>query len=208
MDCDCVSRSAVTKEKEKLVELKVELKHLREDDEVKHNAAAQAMSARLAKMLNNLEKQIASAEVTIGDKLQKLDKDKDGVLSTEEISSALSQYLKGGNAVSTKKIIDMLDADKDRKVAVKSLDQIAEDPDEEAEDKEKEKERLKDLEEDQAKAQVAQTEALARAQAQAAKQSDAPIAPGANTSADAGVSVAATAVASSSVKPATKATTL
>lgn len=62
------------------------------------------------------------ADDKIGHKLQKLDMDKDGVLSRDEIHAAVQEYIRGD--VSGGQIADILDSDKDNQVAVKSLEEI------------------------------------------------------------------------------------
>ncbi|KAG2423597.1 hypothetical protein HXX76_015234 [Chlamydomonas incerta] len=52
--------------------------------------AAGAVGARVAKMLRNIEQELDKVESKIGDKLQLLDMDRDGVVSREELQAAIS----------------------------------------------------------------------------------------------------------------------
>jgi LETM1 and EF-hand domain-containing protein 1 len=61
----------------------------REDDPV-----IDRLKKRLETMVDKIEVQLSQAEVKIGDKLHFLDKDRDGVLSREEMADVLQQVLK------------------------------------------------------------------------------------------------------------------
>lgn len=52
------------------------------------------LRSKVQSMVGNIELQIADVEAKIGDKMHLLDKDKDGILSKEEISEVLQQVLK------------------------------------------------------------------------------------------------------------------
>lgn len=52
------------------------------------------LKKRIASMVDKIEVQLSDVEVRIGDKLHFLDKDKDGILSREEMASCLQQVLK------------------------------------------------------------------------------------------------------------------
>lgn len=52
------------------------------------------LKKRLESMVDKIEMQLSETEIKIGDKLHFLDKDKDGVLSPEEVAEVLNQVLK------------------------------------------------------------------------------------------------------------------
>ncbi|KAG2426023.1 hypothetical protein HYH02_014884 [Chlamydomonas schloesseri] len=54
------------------------------------SGAAGAVGARVAKMLKNIEQELDKVESKIGDKLQLLDTDRDGMVSREELQAAIS----------------------------------------------------------------------------------------------------------------------
>lgn len=65
------------------------------------------LKKRIESMVNKIENQLSDVQVKIGDKLHYLDKDKDGILSREEMADVLSQVLKN---ISFEKALEIADA--------------------------------------------------------------------------------------------------
>lgn len=64
-----------------------------EDDEVEDPIIAR-LKQKVESMVGKIEVQLSETQIKIGDKLHFLDKDRDGILSREEMASALQQVLK------------------------------------------------------------------------------------------------------------------
>jgi len=65
-----------------------------EDEVQEEDPVVARLKKRVESMVDKIEVQISQAQVKIGDKLHFLDKDRDGVLSQEEVADALQQVLK------------------------------------------------------------------------------------------------------------------
>ena len=84
--------------------------------------ALDRMRMKVASMLDKLEVDIEKVETTIGDKLHMLDKDKDGVLTTAELSEVISHVLKRHTSEEeAKKIALSMDKDADGILTVQEL---------------------------------------------------------------------------------------
>eukprot|EP01138_Halocafeteria_seosinensis_P016465 gb/GECG01016796.1/.p1 GENE.gb/GECG01016796.1/~~gb/GECG01016796.1/.p1 ORF type:complete len:824 (+),score=150.64 gb/GECG01016796.1/:1-2472(+) len=68
----------------------------------------------LDRMLSVLEEDLANVDTSIGDKLHVLDKDKDGVLTAEELHDAIKSILRNNDTdEAAAEVVKMLDTDKD-----------------------------------------------------------------------------------------------
>lgn len=77
---------------------------------------------KVASMLDKLEVDMEKVESTIGDKLHMLDKDKDGVLTTAELSEVISHVLKRHTSEEeAQKIASTVDKDADGILTVQEL---------------------------------------------------------------------------------------
>jgi hypothetical protein len=65
-----------------------------EDEEEEEDPIVARLKKRVESMVDKIEVQLSDVQVKIGDKLHMLDKDMDGILTTEEIASVLQQVLK------------------------------------------------------------------------------------------------------------------
>eukprot|EP00934_Nitzschia_sp_Nitz4_P008592 Nitzschia sp. Nitz4//scaffold239_size30010//14829//17923//NITZ4_008012-RA/size30010-snap-gene-0.32-mRNA-1//1//CDS//3329543568//8582//frame0 len=65
-----------------------------EDEEEAEDPVVRRLKKRIASMVDKIEVQMSNVELKIGDKLHILDKDKDGVLTLEEMAAALQHVLK------------------------------------------------------------------------------------------------------------------
>ena len=84
--------------------------------------ALERMRLKVASMLDKLEVDIEKVESTIGDKLHMLDKDKDGVLTTAELSEVISHVLKRHTSEEeAQKIANTMDKDADGILTVQEL---------------------------------------------------------------------------------------
>ena len=84
--------------------------------------ALERMRLKVASMLDKLEVDIEKVESTIGDKLHMLDKDKDGVLTTAELSEVISHVLKQHTSEEeAQKIANTMDKDADGILTVQEL---------------------------------------------------------------------------------------
>jgi len=85
------------------------------DDDSEHDDPVVArLKKRVESMVDKIEVQLSQAEVKIGDKLHFLDKDRDGVLSREEMAQVLQQVLKRKITVEeAMEIADEMDENRD-----------------------------------------------------------------------------------------------
>ncbi|TFJ85538.1 hypothetical protein NSK_003047 [Nannochloropsis salina CCMP1776] len=84
--------------------------------------ALERMRMKVASMLDKLEVDMEKVESTIGDKLHMLDKDKDGVLTTAELSEVISHVLKRHTSEEeAQKIASTVDKDADGILTVQEL---------------------------------------------------------------------------------------
>lgn len=65
-----------------------------EEKEVVEDPIISRLKKRVESMVDKIEVQLSETQIKIGDKLHFLDKDRDGILSREEMASALQQVLK------------------------------------------------------------------------------------------------------------------
>ena len=77
---------------------------------------------KLDAMISNLEDELQQVDETIGDRLNFLDKDRDGVLSNEELMAAIQNILREYNtAEDAAYAVAQIDENKDGKVTVAEL---------------------------------------------------------------------------------------
>mmetsp|Transcript_22604 Transcript_22604/g.33054 ORF Transcript_22604/g.33054 Transcript_22604/m.33054 type:complete len:821 (+) Transcript_22604:110-2572(+) len=80
------------------------------------------MKSALNGMMKKLEYHITQTENALGDKLQRLDKDRDGVLNSEELTDAVVKVLrKHSGSDEAHELVKLLDKDNDGKVSVQEL---------------------------------------------------------------------------------------
>lgn len=126
-----VFSSSVEKERQALLNLK-ELKQEmdvskllasgRIGSKVMENKSTDRMMDKLDSMISNLEDELTKVDETIGDRLNFLDKDKDGVLSKEELKAAIKNILKQHNTEEEAEwAVSQIDENKDGKVTVAEL---------------------------------------------------------------------------------------
>ena len=65
-----------------------------QDEEFSEDPIVQRLKKRIESMVDKIEVQLSDVQVKIGDKLHFLDKDRDGILSREEVASVLQQVFK------------------------------------------------------------------------------------------------------------------
>lgn len=96
-----------------------------EDDE--SDVTLKRMKSLIDGMMTRLEDRVSKTESELGDKLHKLDADKDGMVSSDELHAAVMQVLrrhsKSDEAFSDEaaELIDLLDQDRDGRITVKEL---------------------------------------------------------------------------------------
>mmetsp|Transcript_8442 Transcript_8442/g.11650 ORF Transcript_8442/g.11650 Transcript_8442/m.11650 type:complete len:597 (+) Transcript_8442:104-1894(+) len=133
--------SPVEEEKKDLFELKLEreeeapAKKEVEKQAVVEDALASRLKSKVDKMVESLEKDVEEAEKIVGSKLNIIDKDFDGVVSTEELREVLSVMKDKLTEEKFLQIINRLDADKDGKITVAELAKYAEESEKETNDK-------------------------------------------------------------------------
>ena len=77
---------------------------------------------KLDSMISNLEEELQQVDETIGDRLNFLDKDKDGVLSNEELKAAIQNILREYNTEEDAAYaVAQIDENQDGKVTVAEL---------------------------------------------------------------------------------------
>ena len=74
-----------------------------------------SMKSALSGMMKKLETHIQKTESALGDKLQRLDKDRDGVLNAEELAQAVMLVLKNHSSEEVEELFRTLDKDNDGK---------------------------------------------------------------------------------------------
>jgi hypothetical protein len=80
------------------------------------DAGMRVMQKALSGMMNKLEARIHQTESLLGDKLQRLDKDRDGVLNSQELEDAVRSVLKQHpSSAVAEDLVTLLDTDKDGK---------------------------------------------------------------------------------------------
>ncbi|KAJ8542646.1 hypothetical protein ON010_g12165 [Phytophthora cinnamomi] len=86
------------------------------------NKTAGRMMKKLESMLSNLEVQIEEVDRHVGDRLNILDRDSDGVLSAEELRDAVMTILRKANTQEDVEwVISLIDEDNDGKIALEEL---------------------------------------------------------------------------------------
>ncbi|CEG46014.1 letm1 and ef-hand domain-containing protein [Plasmopara halstedii] len=86
------------------------------------NKTAGRMMKKLESMLSNLEVEIEEVDRHVGDRLNILDRDSDGVLSAEELRDAVMTILrKANNQEDVEWVISHIDEDNDGKIALEEL---------------------------------------------------------------------------------------
>lgn len=94
-----------------------------EEEEVDQTSAI--LQERVAKMLDKLQKEVDSVEVSIGDKLKLLDADGDGVVSCNELRHAIQTGLKEKYSDDdVEKLLRKLDLDHDGIVTLEELNEV------------------------------------------------------------------------------------
>jgi LETM1 and EF-hand domain-containing protein 1, mitochondrial len=79
------------------------------------------LNDRIASMLRRLDEQIDEVDLSIGTELNVLDKDRDGVISVDEVEQALELLKEKPSEDTLKDIIQKLDRDGDGKISIKEL---------------------------------------------------------------------------------------
>ncbi|TDH68983.1 hypothetical protein CCR75_000946 [Bremia lactucae] len=86
------------------------------------NKTAGRMMKKLESMLSNLEVEIEQVDRHVGDRLNLLDRDSDGVLSAEELRDAVMTILRKANTQEDVEwVISLIDEDNDGKIALEEL---------------------------------------------------------------------------------------
>ncbi|KAE8992418.1 hypothetical protein PF011_g17557 [Phytophthora fragariae] len=86
------------------------------------NKTAGRMMKKLESMLSNLEVEIEAVDRHVGDRLNILDRDSDGVLSAEELRDAVMTILRKANTQEDVEwVISLIDEDNDGKIALEEL---------------------------------------------------------------------------------------
>ena len=126
-----VFKSSVAKERKALVNMKQFKREMdtqkllasgRIGAKSKENKAAHRMMSKLDSMIMNLEEELQKVDDTIGDRLNFLDKDRDGVLSAEELTAAIKNVLREHNTFEdASRAVTQIDENGDGKVTVKEL---------------------------------------------------------------------------------------
>jgi Ca2+-binding EF-hand superfamily protein len=65
-----------------------------EEEMIADDPIVARLKKRIESMLDKIEVQLSDVHLKIGDKLHMLDKDKDGILTQEEVADVLQQVLK------------------------------------------------------------------------------------------------------------------
>ena len=86
-----------------------------EDDDEDDDSHFRSMKSALSGMMKKLETHIQKTESALGDKLQRLDKDRDGVLNAEELAQAVMLVLKNHSSEEVEELFRTLDKDNDGK---------------------------------------------------------------------------------------------
>eukprot|EP01087_Luapelamoeba_hula_P011822 TRINITY_DN3263_c0_g1_i2.p1 TRINITY_DN3263_c0_g1~~TRINITY_DN3263_c0_g1_i2.p1 ORF type:complete len:615 (+),score=117.05 TRINITY_DN3263_c0_g1_i2:141-1985(+) len=95
-----------------------------EKEKAKENKAKQRLGAKLEAVLSELEEEFEHVEQEVGHKLKFIDKDSDGVVTTQEIADAI-ELLR--TRPSDKEIVDVLrklDLDQDGKIALRDVEKV------------------------------------------------------------------------------------
>ena len=91
------------------------------------DATTQKLKSKISKMLEGIESKIAEIEMSVGDKMNILDKDHDGVISVDELKDVLQHTLKRSlSDEDAQEIIDDIDIDGDGMIQVEELLQYLE----------------------------------------------------------------------------------
>ena len=80
-----------------------------------------ALRGALDKWILKTESQISKTEEALGDKLEGLDKDHDGLLHSDEIEEFVKKVMKNPNPEAATLFVKMLDRDRDGVISVKEL---------------------------------------------------------------------------------------
>lgn len=90
--------------------------------QIAENKTAGRMMEKLESMLSNLEVEIEEVDRHVGDRLNILDRDSDGVLSAEELRDAVMMILRKANTQEDVEwVISHIDEDNDGKIALEEL---------------------------------------------------------------------------------------
>lgn len=87
---------------------------------------AQNLLSVLNKMVDTLKVRIDTTEKALGDKLNVLDKDGDGELSSQELKDAITNILRSVSEAEAEEIVRGLDSNADGKISVLELLQYVE----------------------------------------------------------------------------------
>ncbi|KAG2381760.1 hypothetical protein C9374_006144 [Naegleria lovaniensis] len=118
------SRSSVEPEREELEDLisdHIDLVDQTKQDQEQPVASVSRLSNRVGRLIEQIEKDIDKVDESIADSLNLLDKDKDGVITVDELRHALSVLKEKPSEDLIREIIDRIDADKDGVITVKDI---------------------------------------------------------------------------------------
>lgn len=118
------SRSSVEPEREELEDLisdHIDLVDQTKQDQEQPVASVSRLSNRVGRLIEQIEKDIDKVDESIADSLNLLDKDKDGVITVDELRHALSVLKEKPSEELIREIINRIDADKDGVITVKDI---------------------------------------------------------------------------------------
>lgn len=119
------SVSSLNQEKEELEKLVSDYRNLKvEESASPRKQALTALETKLEKMIVRIQKDIDEAELKIGESLYLIDKDRDGMITVDELNMALKLLKDKNVARDLPEIVRRLDGDQDGKVVVKELNRI------------------------------------------------------------------------------------
>merc|ERR1712157_544639 len=114
-------RDWIIEEEKKKIEQE-EQEEISSSGDAKLDKSITRLKARVDAMFGKIERQLTDVEIKIGDKLHLLDKDSDGVISTEEMTICLRSVLKRNithdEAIA---IVDDMDANEDGVITIAEL---------------------------------------------------------------------------------------
>ncbi|KAF0853150.1 mitochondrial LETM1 and EF-hand domain-containing protein (ribosome receptor Mdm38) [Andalucia godoyi] len=116
--------SGVAYEKRELEELKEDIQQLpKEESAVKEKGRAM-LSSRVRKLVGKLDKELAEAEKIIGDSLNIIDRDRDGVVSREEVMRVLQSLREKPTPEMLEDVMKRLDPDHDGIVLLEEVERV------------------------------------------------------------------------------------
>eukprot|EP01117_Protostelium_nocturnum_P001642 TRINITY_DN1200_c0_g1_i1.p1 TRINITY_DN1200_c0_g1~~TRINITY_DN1200_c0_g1_i1.p1 ORF type:complete len:652 (-),score=203.33 TRINITY_DN1200_c0_g1_i1:392-2347(-) len=92
-----------------------------EEKEDSDSKTTKQLESRLDLMVQALEKEVETIEQTLGTKLNILDKDNDGVISTAELESAISLLNEKISPEKYQELLKQFDSDRDGKISLKEI---------------------------------------------------------------------------------------